>query len=571
MAKQLQAISLAKLGFNGINTQQASSVQDVGFALQAENCLIDKYGRIGARKGWAYRTTEKDAAPGANIGIGLKGVHRFVEVVGSKTYLSWNGTNIFKGYSDLTTLTPTAGSSAANWKAVTLNDRVYFFSKTASPMYYTNESTSDELDLVTNHSDYTGTVPQGDIVMSAYGRLWVADTSANKTTLYFSNLLNGAQWGSGSAGSLDISGVLPNNLGQITGLGTHNGYLIIFCSNAIVIYRDGDTLTGHFDVASLQLVEVIEGVGCLSQCTIQNTGEDIIFLSATGVRTLGRTIQEKSQPMNNLSQNMHDDLMNDVTQESTSANIKAVFSPINSFYLLYIPAVNKVYCFDTRTRLPDGSLRITIWTGQTQHCMLYVEDTKELLFAQDDGIALYSGYFDNEALYAMKYYSTYLSLGAPTTEKALKRIGITLIGSTGQEFIVKLAVDYGTVFDSYPLVLQAGRPFYYNEHEFDGLWNDSATYLVDDSVVHSGSLWTCLVENTDSEPNSGNTDWANVGNLSDDASTIAQYSGGVIIETLRASVGGYGSILQIGFETNISGAPLSLQTLDLFLKTGRMV
>jgi hypothetical protein len=45
------------------------------------------------------------------------------------------------------------------------------------------------------HTQTIGTVPSGDIVQSGFGRLWVAKTSTNNTTVYWSDLLTGVQVG----------------------------------------------------------------------------------------------------------------------------------------------------------------------------------------------------------------------------------------------------------------------------------------------------------------------------------------------------------------------------------------
>ena len=54
MSSPQQAISIAAPGFYGLNTQESSVALSSGFALEAYNCVIDRYGRIGARRGWSY-------------------------------------------------------------------------------------------------------------------------------------------------------------------------------------------------------------------------------------------------------------------------------------------------------------------------------------------------------------------------------------------------------------------------------------------------------------------------------------------------------------------------------------
>ena len=52
MAESILTGAIQAPGFMGLNTQDASVQLSSGFALEAFNCVIDKYGRVGARKGW---------------------------------------------------------------------------------------------------------------------------------------------------------------------------------------------------------------------------------------------------------------------------------------------------------------------------------------------------------------------------------------------------------------------------------------------------------------------------------------------------------------------------------------
>ena len=57
MAQQITPFSIGAPGFYGLNTQDAPVGIDPAFSLEATNCVIDKYGRIGSRKGWTKATT----------------------------------------------------------------------------------------------------------------------------------------------------------------------------------------------------------------------------------------------------------------------------------------------------------------------------------------------------------------------------------------------------------------------------------------------------------------------------------------------------------------------------------
>jgi hypothetical protein len=66
MASQLLTQSIAAPGFFGLNLQESSITLSSGFALKAQNCVIDKYGRIGARRGW----TPVNSAVNTDLGSG---------------------------------------------------------------------------------------------------------------------------------------------------------------------------------------------------------------------------------------------------------------------------------------------------------------------------------------------------------------------------------------------------------------------------------------------------------------------------------------------------------------------
>jgi len=521
MAKPLVTASLVAPAFLGLNTQESSVANDPRFALEANNCVIDEFGRLGARKGWIYRTTS------GGTGTNLLGMHPFIDVTDSKNIISWNATGFYKGFTSLSSLTVTTTDtiSAGNWQAVTLNDRAYFFQGGYKPLYYTNETTADEFEAIENHADWDDTAPPlANIAMSAFGRLWAADTPTNKTTVYFSDLLNGARWGSGSAGSLNVAGVLPKGSDVITGLAEHNGYLIIFCRDNIIIYSDQDSFQASFDVNTLRLVEVISGVGCIARDSIQNLGNDVVFLSATGLRSLGRVIQEKSQPLNDLSKNVRDTFMDIVNRESDFGLIKSVYFPEDAFYLITLPEAQTQFVFDTRGTLEDASLRVTTWNNLDHTDYVYDAKDKALYLTQADGIAEYTSYQDNGVRYTMSYFTNHFDLGSANVNKILKKAAVTAIGSSGQDFALKVGYDYQTSYFSTPFTLKEITAAEYGIAEYGA-----------------------------------------------NAATVAEYNLGVSLDRLDSQVSGSGDIVQIGIEAHIDGAQLSVQKLDVYAKQGRII
>ena len=76
----------------------------------------------------------------------------------------------------------------------------------------------------------------------------------------------------------------------------------------------------------------------MSRDSVQSTGGDLIFLSDTGVRSLGRLLQEKSLPMRDLTKNVRDDLIEAMATKfalvGSYNKVRSVYSEINAFYLV---------------------------------------------------------------------------------------------------------------------------------------------------------------------------------------------------------------------------------------------
>jgi hypothetical protein len=97
MAEQITASSIGAPGFKGLNSQDSQTQLDAGFASQAMNCVIDKFGRIGARKGWVKVNT-------ANTDLGNNPIQSLTEVVdpAGNHLISCGNNKLFTGTSTLT-------------------------------------------------------------------------------------------------------------------------------------------------------------------------------------------------------------------------------------------------------------------------------------------------------------------------------------------------------------------------------------------------------------------------------------------------------------------------------------
>ena len=279
---------------------------------------------------------------------------------GASVILSVGNNKVMTGTTTLTDISSSISISANNWKIVNFNDKAYFFQRGTQPLVYDGSSLTQLTGIAS--------AQYGNEVISAYGRLWTADTTNDKSTVYWSDLLIGNDWSGGTSGSIDISKVWPDGYDEIVALAAHNGLLIIFGQHSIVVYQGAEA------PATMSLADTVAGVGCVDRDTVQHTGTDVLFLSHTGLRSFGRTIQEKSMPISTLSKTITKDIIEEIQNESTS--FRSVYSPEENFYLLSFVGRGITFCFDLRGALEDGSLRVTRWPLL---CLQHTKDLKTVL------------------------------------------------------------------------------------------------------------------------------------------------------------------------------------------------
>jgi len=509
MAPQLQHIPIQAPGFLGLNTQDSPTGLSPGFASIAENCIIDKLGRIASRKGWEYVTTSGGSALSGSTGITV--MHKFTSRAGTETFLSAGNEKVFTGDETLVDDTPGAATITANdWKIVEFNDDAYYFQAGHEPLMW-DSSAGDHI-RVQDHGSYAGTIPQGNEAIAAFGRLFVADVNNNAYTVYWSDLLQGMVWTGGTSGSIDITKFWPDDDDEIVALAAHNNRLIIFGKTSILVF------TGANSPATMQLEDTIKNIGCIARDSVVKVGTDVMFLSASGYRSLARTIQEKSLPFRDISKNVRDDLL--VDYQAETEQIKAVYSQEEAFVLLAFLSRNKVYCFDMRQPLEDGSHRTTTWVDIDPQALHRSADGT-LYLGQGSGIAQYTGYQDNSSSYKMRYYSSALDFGEEVSSmlKFLKKFGITVIAAQSPTVTLKWGYEYRSNDFSESFTLNTANFGEYNVSEYN---------------------------------------------------TTSEYSASLVLENARVNGSGSGTVVTVGIETDINGTSLSIQKIDIFATIGRL-
>ena len=518
MAQAIQTFSISAPGFYGLNTQDSPLDLASGFALVATNCVIDQYGRIGSRKGYVRLNSSTGNLGSNDVGV----IHELVQTDGTLTVLFAGNNKLFKLNTSnaVTELTYGGGGTAPtitanNWQCASLNGITYFFQTGHDPLIYDPAVSTTTYRRVSEKSGYGGTVPLANLAISAFGRLWVANTSSDKTTITFSDLLTGHVWTGGTSGSLNVNQIWPNGADEVQALAAHNGFLFIFGKRQILVYQGATT------PSTMSLYDTIGGIGCLSRDSVQTTSSDVIFLSNSGVRSLMRTIQEKSAPERDVSKNVRNDLMTDVAAQTLSS-IKSVYSEREGFYLLTMPSTQSVYCFDTKAVLQDGSYRVTTWDSITPTSLLSRRNG-DLYLGKTGYVCQYSGYLDNTSTYRMQYYTNNADLGNINQTSILKKISVVVIGGTNQTVSVKWGFDF------------------------------KSNYLSANASI----------------PTQGVAQYG-IAEYGANGSPVAYYSDGIALQTLVVSASGSGKVVQTGYESDINGAQLSIQKIEIQAKNGKI-
>jgi hypothetical protein len=240
-------------------------------------------------------------------------------------------------------------------------------------------------------------------------------------------------------------------------------------------------------------------------------------LSQTGLKSFGRTIQEKSMPISNLSSTITKDIIALLSSETEF--FRSVYYPEENFYLLTFTGHNTTFCFDIRGTLENGAYRATRWTG-TGFTAYERKDNGTLLIGGLHGLGSYAGYLDNNATYRFRYTSPELTFGDTTKLKFLKKLRPVIVGGSGANIFLKWAYDFKSKSGTSDITLATQAKAFFNESEFN----------------------------------------------------IGQFSKGEFVTTgLDVNANGSGGSVSIDLQADINGEELSLQEINVLATVGRTI
>ena len=434
--KQLQATVLDEIGIFGLDTQTHPTALDPNWFTKADNIVYTEGGRVTFRKG------VKQLTLGTGNPIGAIVEHKLSNKIFASTDGSLSEVNLAdKDNAFINTFA--TGASDSDWQFIEYDDEIYCFQESEDPVEYDSGTWA----LLKNATGYGA--PAGVTTfdprcgLGNFGRMWAGGISEDKNTLFYSQLENPHKWATGDSGYIDLKYVWGGD--EIVNISSYAGKLVIFGRQNIAIYND------PWDVAAMSLDEVIKGVGCVSRDSVRAIGNDLFFVSDTGVRSLQRTAEFDKLPLKDISLTIKDEMIANI---SNSRNIKSVFVFNEGLYIVSFVDLNVTYVFDITSMTPKGTPRVTKWHfegGRNPVSMAYSE-TYGLLFGQQGGhVCSYEGHYDIDYIgsnvytyfpYTGGFSTVWIDLGQGFMSSILKKMLIVISGGQGTDAGLRLYKDF---------------------------------------------------------------------------------------------------------------------------------
>lgn len=473
MAAQIQPLDIVAPGSLGTNEAAEDTLLPNQFALPTtKNARLDENGRLSARQGWAPQTSAV-AITGTPA---VEQIHVYRKSDGTlEDIVSWDsgvGTGIGNSLLDPEgndVLGATVNGTNGNWQFLNFNDKCIAVQSGQTALVYTG-TTFEPIVAA------SGAVPTGGVGLAAYGRLWIVD-GTDQSQLHYSALLDETRWDSTDAGgTVDLSKVWTDGMDVITAVAGFNGDLVVFGKRHIVFITDGQGSELGLDPAQLYVRDIIQGAGCQARDSVQLVGEaDIMFLGQTGVQSLGRIIQEKSNPKQAVTAEIYPK-MRELVNQSDADQVRSVYHEQEGWYWVSFPDEALSIWVDVRRGRTgvEGFTAPSFFWDLVPTALSYKQGS--VYTGQAGLVGTYEGSgSDNGTAYQFIYESPWLPIDPElsTRLKLLKHVRVYMFTSEGGTITLRWGFDFNKTY------LSAGKTYDASASD-DVEWNSSewaiATY-----------------------------------------------------------------------------------------------
>lgn len=233
-------------------------------------------------------------------------------------------------------------------------------------------------------------------LIATFGRLWMSVDG--DSIIAYSGLLTGTDWTSAAAGAIDASNAWTQDFDNVEALASFGATLVVFGTDHILLYVDGAGSELGVDPDNLYVVDTIEGTGCRDRDSIITIGEgDLWFLGPQGIQSLQRVIQDRVNPLADLSRHQRELVLElRLNNDAFPGSVRAMYSPEERFVLFLFPQSRMVLGYDTRFAIDEGLYRAYTWKTQVPYTGGLVRRNGDVLFGlPSGGIGLYDQYRDD--------------------------------------------------------------------------------------------------------------------------------------------------------------------------------
>lgn len=363
---------------------------------------------------------------------------------------------------------------------------------------YPTENTAFAYERLGGSGEYkTQQPPQADIWHTHNDRVFAGAVNGEKMALYYSALENEDFWFDKSwtdeemntyVGNPDGPGIIEferviGRGGEITGLESVEDKLIVFFEEAVVAVFFPE------DHTQLEVVQVMDGVGCVSPWSVKSVAGEVFWLSPRGVEALSRhfgqedVLFERDNPSSQINSTISKDIAR-VLEKNMEEGIDVTHYPQANWLIWNIPQQGSRRGV-TRSRQYVYNLNWNTWSFFEEmdvNCLECRNDGQMYGGVQGNAIEMMDGTYDDDGEKINMIVSTpWLMLRSPDLNKKMKFLFFPAISQNPTEVKVRHAFDYDTKQlkpSANETTVDAPGVDYWDESEWDhAIWSDRTQAL----------------------------------------------------------------------------------------------
>ena len=617
MASQAQTASIAAPGFFGLNIQESAVSLSSGFALEAFNCVIDRYGRIGARRGWTPVNTSVNSDLTSS-----KAVEFMFELNdnGSTQFLSGGNNKLFTGTTTMTTKTVRNQANSAdlsytitgnNWQAAAMP---YGDGADAEPHAYLAQAGHET--LVFHRLPTPGTGATFSVTTVSSGAITAISVTAAGSGYNVGDILTLS--GGTTAATVTVATLSGTGIATVTittgGAGYSNGDAL---TSTVTTIKNPHTHSGSYgfqrlgDIGSLPVGYAttdfkpncaLSAYGRIWVSDIAGDPQTVYFsrlLDGTDFAGGDSGSLSLNAVFPNTDKIVALAAHNGFLIVFGRNNIAVYANPIDVTLLELVDYIPNVGCLardsvqNTGTDiifLSDGGVRSLQRVIQEKSLPMRdisknVRDDLMTNVASETFSQIKSVYYERDAFYLLSLPATKwvycFDMRAPLQDGSARTTIWTNIEPSS--FLVTKNKDLyigkpgyiGKYFGHSDNTANYRLSYYTNYFDFDAPTRDKIMKQIGFVVIGGSNQQIAVKWGFDYNENffaftkkldTGSTFEYNIGEYN-----VAEFSNGILLAKFKIQAGGTGAVIQIGLEADINGNPLSLQRIDVYIKQGKTV